>query len=109
MDGPWTGEPNDSYELNDDIVGLEPFYNVMYEVDEFYKILKQRYNKYAKPALKKYIDGYDALAESMTVSMEENAKLWYADYRSDLTEKNVAFFKEFLMHRYELLNEAWKE
>lgn len=109
MDGPWTGEPNDYYELNDDIEGLEPFYNVMYEVDEFYKILKQRYNKYAKPALKKYIDGYDALAESMTVSMKENADLWYDDYRSDLTEKNVAFFKEFLMHRYELLNEAWKE
>lgn len=107
LDGPWTGQPNEYYELNDDIEGLEPFYNVMYEVDEFYQTLKQRYNKYGKPALKKYINGYDALAESMAESMEENADIWYDDLDPEITRKNVEFFKKFLVHRYELLNEAW--
>ncbi len=107
MDGPWTGKPNEYYEVNDDIIGLEPFYNVMFEVDEFYETLKQRYNKYAKPALKKYIDGYDALAESMAESMEANAEIWYGGFDPEITDKNVEFFKEYLTHRYNLLNEAW--
>ncbi len=107
LNAPWTGLPNEYYKLNDDIIGLEPFYNVVLEVDEFYKTLKQRYNKYAKPALKKYIDGYDALVESMTESLEANAELWYGEFDSQLTSKNIKFLKDFLVHRYELLNEAW--
>ena len=109
FDGPWTDLPNEYYEFNDDIEGLEPFYNVIYEVDEFFETLKHRYNKYGKPAVKKYLDGYDALAESMTESLEANAEVWYDKFDPELTEKNVEFLKEFLNYRYELLNEAWKE
>jgi len=109
FDGPWTDLPNDYYEFNDDIEGLEPFYNVIYEVDEFYETLKYRYNKYGKPAVKKYLKEYDALAESMTESLEANADVWYDEFDPELTEKNVEFLKEFLTYRYELLNEAWKK
>lgn len=109
FDGPWTDLPNEYYEFNDDIEGLEPFYNVIYEVDEFYETLKYRYNKYGKPAVKKYLDGYDALAESIAESLEANAEVWYDKFDPELTEKNVEFLKEFLIYRYELLNEAWKK
>lgn len=109
FDGPWTDLPNGYYEFNDDIEGLEPFYNVIYEVDEFYETLKYRYNKYGKPAVKKYLDGYDALAESIAESLEANAEVWYDKFDPELTEKNVEFLKEFLTYRYELLNEAWKK
>ena len=52
---------------------------------------------------------YDKLAESITVSLEANAEVWYGEFDSDLTDKNIKFLKEFLIHRYKLLNKEWKE
>ena len=39
--------------------------------------------------------------------MEANAEIWYRNYDSELTSKNVKFLKDYLTFRYELLNEAW--
>ncbi len=108
LNTPWTGKPNEAYKLNDDIKYFGPFYNVMFEVDEFYKLLKQRYNKYAKPALKAYLEEYDALVDSMTVSMEKNAELWYGKLDKEIVSKNIKFLKDYLTNRYELLNKEWK-
>ncbi|MBQ8255264.1 MAG: CotH kinase family protein, partial [Clostridia bacterium] len=107
LNTPWTGKPNEYYEFNDKIEYCGPFYNVAFEIEEFYDTLKLRYNKYAKPALKKYIDGYDNLVEGIEESMQANAEIWYRKYDSELTSKNVKFLKDYLAFRYELLNEAW--
>lgn len=107
LNTPWTGKPNEYYEFNDKIEYCGPFYNVAFEIEEFYDTLKLRYNKYAKPALKKYIDGYDKLVEGIEESMQANAEIWYGKYDSELTSKNVKFLKDYLAFRYELLNEAW--
>ena len=69
--------------------------------------MKERYNKYAKPALKAYIDNYDKLVESMTKSIDKNADLWYGSFDDEITEKNIAYLKEFLICRYKLLNKEW--
>ena len=108
LNTPWTGKPNEYYKVTDEIECYEPFYNVIIEVDEFYNTLKQRYNKYAKPALKEYIDGYDRLVASMDDSMEANADIWYSKFDKNIVDKNIAFFKEYLVYRYELLNQEWK-
>jgi hypothetical protein len=104
---PWTGSPNQHYETTDKIDYFGPFFNVIHEVDEFYKVLKVRYNKFAKPALKAYIDSYDRLVASMQMSIEENADRWYGSFDKDLTEKNIAYLKDFLKCRYNLLNKEW--
>lgn len=107
LNTPWTGRPNEYYEVNSQVEGNGPFYNVILENEEFLKVVKQRYKKYAKPALKAYIDGYDALVASMEESMLANADLWYGKFDSEMTNKNVKFLKDYLIHRYELLNELW--
>ncbi len=107
LNTPWTGRPNEYYEFNDKIEAEGPFYNVVLENEELLKLVKQRYKKYAKPALKAYINAYDELVASIEKSMQANAEVWYSKYDSDLTSKNVAFLKDYLTFRYDLLNEAW--
>ncbi len=104
----WTGKPNIEYNLTDKIEYFGPFYDVVFEVDEFYNILKTRYKTYAKPALQKYLDGYEELSSSMSESLKADASLWYTSYPSDITDKNVRFLKDFLKYRMNVLNEAWK-
>ena len=40
--------------------------------------------------------------------MEANADIWYSKFDKNIVDKNIAFFKEYLVYRYELLNEEWK-
>ncbi len=104
---PWTDSPNEFYEVTDKIEYFGPFYTVVFENEDYLDVLKSRYKKYALPALQKYIDGYDSLVDSIETSTEKNADLWYSGYDPEITEKNIAFFKEFLIFRRDVLNDAW--
>lgn len=96
---PWTGEPNIHYEVYDWVYYSNIFFQTMADVPELYEIVKERYNQYAKPAIKGYIDNYDKLCASMEKSLMINQERWYKDYPQDITEKNLQFLKAFLTAR----------
>ncbi len=104
---PWTGTPNEYYEVTDKIEANTPFFNVALEIDSFYAILCQRFETYAKPALEEYIANYGTLTNSLKQSLLHNANVWYTNYSSTMTNENVTFLKKFLEYRLEILSEAW--
>ena len=84
------------------------FFSAVYNIPEFYQLLKDRYNSHYKTVLENYIATIDATAQAMSESLALNAQRWYSTYPMDMTENNIAFLKAFLSRRLELLNEAWK-
>ncbi len=105
----FTGEPNMEYDVSNGIyIANNPFYRSIYEIDEFYELIKQRYTKYGEPALEKYLAKYDALVLSIEKSTQLNGNLWYKEYDNDIVEKNIIFLKEFLENRKKELGKKWK-
>ncbi len=104
---PYTGYPNTYYEVSDEIIYSNLFFETMASVPEFYDIVKQRYNLYAKDALESYIDDYDELCYSIRQSLQLNHALWYGNLPADTTDKNVEFLKNFLVARKAQLDSLW--
>ena len=104
---PFTGYPNEHYEISEEIYYSNIFFRTMAAIPELYEIVKERYNQYAKPALEDYIEEFDELHASMKKSLELNDELWYGDFSEDITDKNVKFLKEFLVARKAQLDILW--
>ncbi len=108
LHAPWTGKPNVSYNVSGEIRYGGPFYGAVYEIDEFYAILSDRFKTYGKPALEAYIAGFDAMIEGMQESLEKNRTTWYTSYSATIVEDNIKFLKDTLVYRNHVLTEAWK-
>ena len=103
----WTGVPNQIYNVVDTISYSNLFFQTMASVPEFYSLVKERYQLYAKDALENYINDFDGIVESIEVSLELNQQLCYSRIDDGLTEDNINFLKDFLERRKELLDELW--
>lgn len=104
---PWTGTPNDSFEIYNYIFYSNLFFQSIADIPEFYQLIEERYHELAKPAMEKYIEELDTLCDSMKESLELNQALWYDGISTSLTEKNVQFLKDYLIARIEYLDEEW--
>lgn len=101
--------PNQQFEFIDKLYYSNLFIRTMSEIPEFYEQVKVRYNTFAKPALKEYIDGYDKLISSMQTSLDINQQMWYSNISNTLTTDNTNFLKEYLEKRKIQLDELWNE
>ena len=106
---PYTGEPNQYYKVSDTMYYSNLFFVAVSEIPEFYELVKERYELYAKNALVEYIDELDNLVKSIENSIKLNHELWYAEIGDDLSEKNIEFLKAFLENRKRILDAAWCE
>ena len=108
----FTGKPNEQYSSYTGTTNVRisnnPFYQSFYSIPEFLSLVKERYNFYAAPALQKYLEDFDGIVESISESIEFNRQLWYSDLDVEISNKNIAFLKEFLESRVELLGRVWK-
>lgn len=105
---PFTGYPNTYYEISNQIHYSNLFFQTMASVPEFYDIVKERYNRYAKSALENYINSYDTLYSSIKESLKLNQERWYDGISADITEKNIKFLKDFLIARKAILDALWE-
>ena len=105
---PWTGKPNQEYNLTNQISYSNIFFRVMADVPEFYKIVKERYTLYASAALGDYIERVDNIVASMEESIKLNEELWYSTIEEEnLSQNNIDFLIAWLENRKELLDEKW--
>ena len=107
LHAPWTGAPNEYYEISDEIFYSNLFFQSMASIPELYQLVKERYNNYAKPALEDYLEEFDTTVESMTISLQLNHLRWYNALDDKLTDKNIEFLKEFLTARKAQLDILW--
>lgn len=104
---PWTGKPNQDYEILDTITYSNIFFQVMATVPEFFDIVKEEYQLYGQTALSNTIESFDELVLSMEYSIQLNNALWYSEIGDELSIKNIEFLKDFLKNRKKVLDEAW--
>ena len=107
LNTPWTELPNESYKIDDRVVYSNYYFMAVENIPELDKVLKTRYNLYAKNVLADYIDDLDALTLSMEESINLNNQRWYWEFDSDISKKNVTFLKDFLKARKLQLDELW--
>ena len=108
LNTPWTGLPNECYEYSSRVRYSNRYYAAIQSIPQLYNLLKARYNSVAKRVLGEYIEGLDALCASMEESVRLNHELWYKSISPDLSEKNIAFLKEYLEKRKAQLDELWR-
>jgi uncharacterized repeat protein (TIGR02543 family) len=107
LNTPFTGVPNQHFVISDEMYYSNIFFTAMAQIPQYYEQIEARYNQYAKPALEEYIDNLDSLQSSMEQSLILNHNVWYSNISADLTDKNIAFLKEFLEKRKIQLDAAW--
>jgi len=104
---PWTGKPNEYYEVSDSIRYSNLFFGTVAEIPELYNVVKERYHLYAKEALKEYIAELNNLVQSMEESIRLNNTIWYSHIGEDLSVNNIEFLKKFLQNRKKILDQQW--
>ena len=104
----WTGKPNQDYSIDNahTILYSNLFYQYLVDIPQYYEMIKSRYTYVVSNLIQKYIDEYDGIVNGMKISLEMNNKLWYSKY-SNITNKNVDYFKEYLIERKKFLDELY--
>jgi len=104
---PWTGKPNQSFELSDQIAFSNIFFKIMANTPQYRNIICERYTLYARDAVDNAIKEIKNQAISMKDSINENHALWYSSYDENLSVDNVEFLIAFLENRKVVLDEIW--
>ena len=107
LDTEWTDKPNIDYTLSDRVFYSNEFYQCIHETPELYSQLKTRYNEISSEILSDFIDEIMLYEYSIAKSAELNSAKWYAEYDSDIMQKNVIFLNKFLLNRKRVLDIVW--
>ena len=105
--GEFTGKPNQNYVVSDRVTFSNLFFKAMINTDEFYAIVKERYQLYAVNAVEDYLDELDNVVSSMSDSIMLNQKKWYYDYDENISKDNIDFLRAFLERRLIVLGNLW--
>ena len=105
----WTGEPNEEFDLSNDINPAEAafFFRPLLDNPYFTRKVASRYRAHYSEALEQLIVQVDAQASSMPESLALNQDQWYADTPT-ITVDNVDFFLRYLTARKMKLDRTWK-
>lgn len=105
----WTGEPNEEFDLSNDINPAEAafFFRPLLDNPYFSRKVASRYRSHYSEALEQLIVQVDAQASAMPESLALNQDKWYAD-KPTITKDNVDFFLRYLEARKMKLDRTWK-
>ena len=106
LDTPWTGKPNDYYQISNDIFYSNVFFEACNNVSEIKQLLKDRYTQNMSSKLGLFIDELMIYEDSIKASLELNANKWYTEgYK--LTLDNIIFLNKHLLNRKRVLDNEW--
>ena len=101
---PWTGEPNESYNLSNSVKYSNLFFAVLRDIPDFHAKLKSRYKNVVAKILSDVIVEMYEVEMGMRESLELNHKRWYTDCYDDITKDNLEFLNRILVHRKQVLD-----
>lgn len=105
---PWTDRPNMHYEISDKSHYSNAFFSAVRYTEPLYTRAKHRYHDHFYQVLDDLLPTLYQVQADMKESLALNAELWYWNYPSDITERNIDFLNRYLAHKLEFYKNKWK-
>ncbi|MBR1925443.1 MAG: CotH kinase family protein [Clostridia bacterium] len=106
---PWTGCPNESYVVSNEISYSNIFFQAIQNCEELFTLYKQRYQNVGSDAISTVITKINEIQNEIITSLELNQDKWYNEIDEDLTTKNLDFLNNWLTNRKTLLDSLLNE
>ena len=103
---PWTGEPNECYDI-DTMVQYSNFFYRGLMASRYGTKVASRYEQHYADVLKDLIKHLQKYKADIQTSLDLNQARWYT-YDPDLTEDNFDFMIKFLRSRQQVLGALWQ-
>lgn len=104
---PWTGLPNEYYEISNDIIYTNIFFQAIMGISDFSDLVKERYRTTGAGVLTNLLSDLYIVEASMYESLQLNHAKWYYNLDKNITFKNIEFLNKYLINRKHLLDTAW--
>ncbi len=102
---PWTGEPNECYDIDTMVQYSNFFYRGLIE-SRYGNKVETRYSQHYADVLAELIPHLREYHDSIRASLALNQARWYS-YDPNLTEDNFEFMIKFLKNRQQVLRKTW--